>query len=127
LEDIEEKIGQIKHLRLLKKMDRPYTACEHDIIRLHAEFKNAEGLRTKAQQRGTYEQLIRDVGEYWEEVVQPEEVPIMVETFVEKVVLMLLSPRFYRPFTGLMRIGGERSFFFYQISQPWPALDKRRK
>ena len=77
-------------------MDQQYTACENDIIRLQADLRNAEALTTKAQQRRTYKQLMHDVGEYWEEVVEPEEVPVMIENFVDKVEITILSPRFYK-------------------------------
>ncbi|MFL5627097.1 MAG: hypothetical protein ACJ788_16075 [Ktedonobacteraceae bacterium] len=39
---------------------------------------------------------MQEAGEDWEEVVSPEDMPILIETFVEKVVLTNLSPRFYK-------------------------------
>jgi DNA invertase Pin-like site-specific DNA recombinase len=96
MKDIEEKIEKIKNPKLIEQMDQRYTAHENDIIRIQAEIKNAELLTTKAQQRRTYKQLIQDVGEYWEEVVKPEEVPVMVENFVDKIEIAVLSARFYK-------------------------------
>src|SRR5436305_7595194 len=93
---IEKKIDQIENPRLIEKLDKRYTACENDIIRLRAELGIAETLTTKAQQRRSFKQIIQEVGDYWDEVVKPDEIPIMIGNFVDKVVLTELSPRFFR-------------------------------
>jgi len=33
---------------------------------------------------------MHDVGEFWEEVVKPEEIPIAIGNFVDKVVISML-------------------------------------
>jgi hypothetical protein len=58
---------------LVEQVGQRYIVHENDRIRIQAEIQIAELLTTKAQQRSTYKQLIQDVGEYWEEVVKPNE------------------------------------------------------
>jgi len=95
MRDIEATIGQVKNPKLAKIRDEQYTACENDLLRLQLELSNTQALKTKAQERRTFKRLMQEVGEFWEDIVKPEEVPIAVRNFVDKVVIRMLSPRFY--------------------------------
>jgi predicted site-specific integrase-resolvase len=51
---------------------------------------------TQAQIRRTYKQMMRDAGQYWHEVVSPEEMPMLVDTFIDKVVIDPATSHFYK-------------------------------
>ena len=94
---IEQQItsGLLTNPRLLQKADEEYNGLEEELQRLQARRKEVATTRTHAQKRRTYKQLMFDAGECWDEVVPPEEYPVMVDAFVEKVVLDNIAPRFY--------------------------------
>ena len=81
--------------RLLQAANDEYNGLEVELQRLHTRRGEVTTTKTHAQKRRTYKQLMFDAGEYWDEVVPPEEYPIMVDAFVEKVVLDNIAPRFY--------------------------------
>lgn len=95
MRDIEANIEHYTNFTLAKAANKRYTALGEDLARLRSELDDTSLMRTKAQQRRTYKKLIQEVGECWDEVVELEEVPVMVRSFVDKVVLAILSPRFY--------------------------------
>lgn len=111
LKDIDEQISAVKSLmrkieqqirsgvltneRLLQAANDEYNGLEAELQRLHARKGEVTTTKTHAQKRRTYKQLMFDAGEYWDEVVPPEEYPVMVDAFVEKVVLDNIAPRFY--------------------------------
>ncbi|MGZ3629884.1 MAG: hypothetical protein ACXVDN_19770, partial [Ktedonobacteraceae bacterium] len=59
---------------------------------------------SQTEQRRTYKELILEVKQYWpdadvyppEDLIPLDELPMIVDTFVEKVVLDILSPHFYQ-------------------------------
>jgi len=92
-EDI--KSGRVKNPDLVATLDEQYTNLGNDLARLQEQHKEVTKDKSKAQQRRSYKQLMREAGDAWEEVVLPEEIPLMIDTFVKKVVLAPLSPHFY--------------------------------
>ena len=90
------KSGRVKNLDLLESLDEQYTNVEKDLIRLKEIYQQTTKDKSQAQQRRTYKKMMHDAGEAWEEVVLPEEVPMMIDTFVKKVMLEPLTPHFYK-------------------------------
>lgn len=88
-EDEEEK-------ELVAEVKRAYKAHKAELARLEQRQQEATTSFDQAETRRTYKQLMHDAGEAWEEVVSPEEIPLMIDTFVKDVVLTVLSPRFYQ-------------------------------
>ena len=80
---------------LVREVKRAYKGHKAELARLEQRQKDATKSFDQAQTRRTYKQLMHDAGEAWEEVVLPEEIPLMIDTFVKDVVLTVLSPRFY--------------------------------
>lgn len=95
---IEKQIesGELTNPELLKRANATYTRLQEDLVRLRERQLEVTTSKTQAQKRRTYKQMMREAGECWDEVVKPEELPLMVDTFVEKVVIQPLSPRFYQ-------------------------------
>ncbi len=89
------KSGRVKNPDLLAALDEQYTNLGIDLARLQELQKTVTKDKSKAQQRRSYKQLMREAGDTWEEVVLPEEIPLMIDTFVKKIVLAPLSPHFY--------------------------------
>src|SRR6266567_2023430 len=89
------KSGRVKNPDLLAALDEQYTNLGIDLARLQELQKKVTKDKSQAQQRRSYKQLMREAGDAWEEVVLPEEIPLMIDTFVKKVVLAPLSPHFY--------------------------------
>jgi hypothetical protein len=94
---IEKQIdtGELTNPDLLRKANATYTHLQEDLVRLRERQRETTTNKTEAQQRRSYKQMMHDAGECWDEVVRPEEIPLMVDTFVKKVVLAPCSPRFY--------------------------------
>jgi predicted site-specific integrase-resolvase len=93
--DTENKDSDDEEKELVQEVRRAYRANKAELVRLEQRQKDATASYNQAQTRRTYKQLMHDAGEAWEEVVPPEEIPLMVDTFVKDVVLTVLSPRFY--------------------------------
>ncbi len=94
---IEQQIksGSLTNEKLLKKANDEYEGLDEELTRLLTRKKEISTTKTHAQKRRTYKQFMHDAGEYWDEIVPPEEYPIMVDAFVERIVLDIVSPRFY--------------------------------
>ena len=93
--DTENTDSADEEKELVAEVRRAYRANKAELVRLEERQKDATASYNQAQTRRTYKQLMHDAGQAWEEVVLPEEIPLMVETFVKDVVLTVLSPRFY--------------------------------
>jgi hypothetical protein len=93
-EDIET--GRITNPDLVQASDKRYTNLGNDLARLKEIYQQITTDKSQAQQRRTYKKMMHDAGEAWEEVVLPEEVPMMIDTFVKKVILEPLTPHFYK-------------------------------
>jgi hypothetical protein len=81
---------------LVREIKKVYRQHKEELARLQARQKEVSTHFTQAETRRTYKQLMQDAGEAWAEVVSPEEIPLMIDTFAQKVVLTSLSPKFYK-------------------------------
>ncbi len=98
-EEAETSTGEGKkdeEEELVREVKRAYKGHKAELARLEQRQKEAMSSFDQAETRRTYKQLMHDAGEAWEDVVPPEEIPLMVDTFVKYVVLTSLSPRFYK-------------------------------
>ena len=94
---IEEQVdnGELTNPRLARKANESYGLLEQELTRLEVRKTMLLSTTTRAQRRVGYRELMKRVGDRWHEVVKPEQLPEMIDTFVEKVVLDAVSPRFY--------------------------------
>lgn len=94
---IEEQVdnGELTNPRLARKANESYGLFEQELTRLEGRKTMLLSTTTRAQRRVGYRELMKRVGDRWHEVVKPEQLPEMIDTFVEKVVLDAISPRFY--------------------------------
>jgi hypothetical protein len=65
------------------------------VARLRISLHEVTTNNTHAQKRRSYHQLMQEAGERWDKVVDFETLILMVDLFVQKVVLSPLTPRFY--------------------------------
>jgi len=91
----QTELGELTDSDLQKKANATYRGLKEDLVRLRARLAEVTANKTHAQKRRSYKQLMREAGDAWEDVVLPEEIPLMIDTFVKKVVLAPLSPHFY--------------------------------
>jgi hypothetical protein len=91
----QAEVGELTDPDLQKKANATYIRLKEDLVRLRARLAEVTANKTHAQKRRSYQQMMREAGECWDEVVHPDEIPLMVDAFVERVVLQPLSPRFY--------------------------------
>lgn len=98
MQKIEKQLssGELTNPRLLQKANDEYGRLEEEFERLQNRKRQITKDTTRAEQHRTYKQLMREAGEAWEEIILPEEIPLVIDTFVKKVVLASLSPRFYK-------------------------------
>ncbi len=89
------KSGKIKNLDLLEELDADYTIQQEDLARMERQRERISSSKTPAQQRRSYKQMMREAGTCWNEVVIPDELPLMIEAFVDTIVIEPLSPHFY--------------------------------
>ncbi len=94
---IEKQIdtGELTNPELLRKANATYTRLQEDLVRLRERQRETTTNKTETQKRRSYKQMMHEAGECWDEVVRTEEIPLMIDTFVEKVVITPHSPRFY--------------------------------
>jgi len=81
--------------RLLAIAKESYKTHSAELIRLQSRGDEVSKNTTQSQKRRTYRQMMHEAGEHWEEVVPHEEMPMVVDTFIEKVVVEPLAPHFY--------------------------------
>lgn len=92
-QDDEEKEAERE---LVREIKRAYKGHKAELSRLLSRQQEVASSFTQTEVRRTYKQLMQEAGDAWEEVVTPEELPLMIDAFVKKVVLTSLSPRFYK-------------------------------
>jgi hypothetical protein len=90
------ELGELTNPEFLKKANATYTSLQEDIARLRERQRDMTMNKTQTQQRRTYKQLMHDAGEAWKEIITPDVIPLMIDTFVKKVVLEPLTPHFYK-------------------------------
>jgi hypothetical protein len=97
MERIEAQVenGELTNPNLARTANKQYTSLEQELARLESQKVEVEATTTRAQRRIGYNELMKRAGDRWSEIVKPEDLPEMVDTFVEKVVWEMLSPRFY--------------------------------
>ena len=106
LRDIERQLdsGRLTDLDLLGRANDNYAHHKGDLKRLKGQREQLLGQSTVAEKRRSYKELILDVIQYWkdgdvyppEDLIPVHELPSIVDTFLEKVILDTLSPRIYR-------------------------------
>jgi hypothetical protein len=106
MRDIEQQIdsGKLTDTDLLGKANDSYARRKQDLKRLQGQREQLVGQSTMTEKRRSYKELILGVLQYWrdedvyppEDLIPAEELPLIVDTFVERVILDTLSPRFYR-------------------------------
>jgi hypothetical protein len=97
MQRIEEQAenGELTNSTLARKANENYELLEQELARLEGRKVTIYSTTTRAQRRVGYKELMKRAGDRWSEVVKPEDLPEMVDTFVEKVVWAILSPHFY--------------------------------
>ncbi len=101
-EDEEEK--EKKESDLVRALRDEYNRFSTERESLLQKREQLEKQTSQTEQRRTYKDLILRVLQYWsdemvyppEELIPVDELPLIVDTFVEKVVLETLSPHFYQ-------------------------------
>ena len=88
-------MGELTNPELLKRVNTTYTRLQEDLARLRERQQDGSKNKNQANQRRTYAQMMNEAGKCWDELELPEEIPLMIDTFVRKVVIEPLSPRFY--------------------------------
>ncbi|MFL5586536.1 MAG: recombinase family protein [Ktedonobacteraceae bacterium] len=73
-----------------------YQRHKQDLERLHTRKNTAVQAIAKGDKRRSIQQLMKEVGDRWEEVVLPEEYPEMIDLFIKKVILDNVSPKFFK-------------------------------
>ena len=106
LRDIEQQLdsGRLTDLDLLGRANNNYVNHKEDLKRLKSQREQLLAQSTMVEKRRSYKELILDVMQYWsegdvyppEDLIPADELPLIIDTFVEKVILDTLSPRFYR-------------------------------
>lgn len=91
----QAEAGELTDADLQKKANETYTRLKEDLVRLRERQREVSTNKTQAQRRRSYKQMMQEAGECWDEVILPEEISLMIDTFVDKVVVAPLSPRFY--------------------------------
>ncbi len=97
MQRIEEQVdnGELTNPTLARKANQRYGRLEQELTRLEGRKATLLSTTTRAQRRVGYKELMKRAGDRWSELVTPEDLPEMVDTFVEKVVWAILSPHFY--------------------------------
>ncbi len=103
---IEQQLdsGRLTDPDLLERANNNYGKHKEELKRLRGQREQLLGQSTMTEKRRSYKELILDVIQYWndedvyppEDLIPADELPMIVDTFAEKVVLDSLSPRFYR-------------------------------
>jgi hypothetical protein len=98
LTKIENQVatGVLTDPDLVKAAQDGYKLHKEELTRLQNRKEQTTHNLTQAQIRRTYKQMIRDAGQCWHEVVSPEEMPMLVDTFIDKVVIDPATSHFYK-------------------------------
>ena len=88
--------GRVKNPDLLEALDKQYTNLGVDLARLREIDKNITNSKGQVQQRQSYKRMMHEADEAWEEIILPEEMQMMIDFFVKKVMLEPLAPHFYK-------------------------------
>ncbi len=91
----QARSGELTNPALAREANEGYGQLEQELARLEGRRATLLSTTTRAQRRTGYKELMKRAGDRWNEVVKPEDLPEMVDTFVEKVVWEILSPHFY--------------------------------
>jgi hypothetical protein len=98
LTKIENQVatGVLTDPDLVKAAQDGYKLHKEELTRLQNRKEQTTHNLTQAQIRRTYKQMMRDAGQCWHEVVSPEEMPMLVDTFIDKVVIDPATSHFYK-------------------------------
>jgi hypothetical protein len=103
-ESADQEEEEKKENALVKAINDEYNLFNEDRTNLIRRRELLARQSTQTAQRQTYKELILKVKKYWpdndiyppEDLIPLDELPMIVETFVERVVLDTLSPHFYQ-------------------------------
>jgi len=93
--EAQAKNGELINAALAKVANDSYSILQQDVVRLERRQTTLLSTTSTRQRRITYKELMKRAGDRWQEIVVPEDLPEMVDTFVEKVVWKRLAPHFY--------------------------------
>ncbi|MFL5698133.1 MAG: recombinase family protein [Ktedonobacteraceae bacterium] len=91
----QAKLGLLTDEDLQKAASESMAAAKAEHERLERRKKDTTQIAREDEERRSYKQLMRDVGDAWDEIVMPEEHPRLVYLFIRRVTLKHLSPRFF--------------------------------
>ncbi len=91
----QAQLGMLTDEDLQKEANDSYAAAKAELKRLEARKHDTTQIAQEDTERRTYRQLMRDVGDRWEETVMPEEYLRLIYLYVKSVVIGFLSPRFF--------------------------------
>ncbi|GHO98345.1 hypothetical protein KSF_083930 [Reticulibacter mediterranei] len=93
--EAQAEVGGLTDSDLQAKANARYIKLKEDVIRLRERLRELTGNKPESEKRLSYKQMMRAAGDCWDEVILPEEIPLMIDAFVKMVIIELLSPRFY--------------------------------
>lgn len=89
------RLGKFTEPDLADAANESYQKAKEELERLEERKKQTALIAHEDQDRRSYKQLMKDVGEAWEEVVVPDDYPRMVYLFIKSVTLEILSPTYF--------------------------------
>lgn len=93
--------GELTNPTLLQAANTAYSHLEDELARLRERQMNQGNYNTILERRYSYQEMIKKLYKVWEDIyppeniIMPEELPLLVEAFVKKVDIIPLSPYFY--------------------------------
>ncbi len=91
----QAKLGLLTDEDLQREANEGFAAAKAELERLEARRQDTTSIAQEDEERRTYKQFMREVGEAWEEIIMPDELPRLIYLFVKQVTLDFLSPRFF--------------------------------
>jgi len=89
------KSGRVKNPEVLGELDTQYTHLGEELIRLKNLRENTSVVARRNEERKTYRDVMKVVGDEWEHVVMDEDKVKLVRLFIHKVIVDMLSPQFF--------------------------------
>jgi DNA invertase Pin-like site-specific DNA recombinase len=91
----QAQTGQLIEEDLAKEANESYKTAKAELARLEARKQDTTSIAQEDEERRTYKQVMREVGEAWEEIIMPDEFPRLMYLYIKQVTLDFLSPRFF--------------------------------
>jgi DNA invertase Pin-like site-specific DNA recombinase len=87
--------GKLTDPDLADAANTSYQVAKAELKRLEERKGATKQIASEDEERRSYNQLMREVGECWEEIVMPEEYPRVVYLFIKSVTLAIVAPMFF--------------------------------